>query len=77
MTILILISVIFIALLFTGRNFIYSAKRNLFKDLASWSGKDIKINYNGSRGVPESEGKDNYLKLISDESRTYLEEQSK
>ena len=77
MNIFILISIIIIAILLIGRNFISSAKRNLFKDQAAWSGKDIKIKYNNSRVISESKGNDNYLKMIADESKIYLEDQSK
>ena len=59
-----------------GRDFIYSAKRNLFKDQAAWSGKDIKIKYNASRQDSESKENENYLKMIADESKIYLEDQS-
>ncbi len=45
MKIFILLSILIIAILLIGKNFISSAKRNLFKDQAAWSGKDIKIKY--------------------------------
>ena len=77
MKIFILFSIIIISILLIGRNFIYSAKKNLFKDQAAWSGKDIKIKYSGSRVVSESKGNENYLKMIADESKIYLEDQSK
>ena len=77
MEIFILFSIIIITIFFIGKNFFYSAKRNLFKDLSAWSGKDIKINYNTSREVPKSTGRDNFLKIIADESKLYLEDQSK
>ena len=60
-----------------GRDLISSAKRNLFKDQASWSGKDIKIKYRNSREVSESKGNANFLKIIADESKVYLETQLK
>ncbi|WP_269606182.1 hypothetical protein [Prochlorococcus marinus] len=53
------------------------AKRNLFKDQAAWSNKDIRIKYRNSKEIAESKGIDNYLKIIADESEVYLEEQSK
>ena len=58
-----------------SRSFIYSAKRNLFKDQAAWSGKDIKIKYRNSREASESKENDNFLKIIADESKDYLETQ--
>ena len=58
-----------------SRSFIYSAKRNLFKDQAAWSGKDIKIKYRSSGEASESKRNDNFLKIIADESKDYLETQ--
>ena len=55
----------------------YSAKRNLFKDEAAWSGKDIKINHSTSKGILKSKPGNNYLKIIADESKIYLEEEYK
>tara|TARA_B100001250_G_C19612516_1_gene705615 strand:+ start:478 stop:732 length:255 start_codon:yes stop_codon:yes gene_type:complete len=77
MKIFLLFSIIIITISFIIRNFIYSAKRNLLKDQAAWSGKDIKIKYNGSREVSESKNNYNYLKIIADESEIYLEDQEK
>tara|TARA_Y100001968_G_scaffold262509_1_gene250820 strand:+ start:550 stop:789 length:240 start_codon:yes stop_codon:yes gene_type:complete len=79
MEIFLLFSVIIIAILLIGRDLIYSAKRNLFKDHAAWSGKDIKIKYSNSssREATGSKEKENYLKIIADESKVYLEDQSK
>ena len=59
------------------RDFISLAKRNIFKNQAAWSGKDIKIKYNASKEVSTSKKDDNYLKMIAEESKTYLEEHSK
>ena len=39
--------------------------------------KDIKIKYNTSKEVSTSKKNDNYLKMIAEESKTYLEDQSK
>ena len=75
MKIFFLISIIIIAIIFLGRKAFYSAKRNLFKDQAAWSGKDIKIKYNNSMEMIESN--DNFLKIIADESKIYLDNQSK
>ena len=75
MKIFLLFSIIILAILFIGKNLFYSAKRNLFKDQAAWSGKDIKISYGKSKKIPESKGIDNYLKIIADESKFYLDDQ--
>ncbi len=78
MKIFFLISIIIIiATIFLGRKVYYSAKKNLFKDQAAWSGKDIKIKYNSSREVSESKENDNYLEMIANESKIYLEDQAK
>ena len=76
MKIFILFSIIIITILLVGRDFIYSAKRNLFKDQAAWSGKDIKIKYNTSREVSDSKESNNFLTMIANESKNYLEDQS-
>ena len=76
MKIFILFSAIIIAIILISRDFIYSAKRNLFKDHAAWSGKDIKIKYRASRDASKSKENDNYLKIIADESKIYLEDHS-
>ena len=67
---------IIITILLIGRDFIYSAKRNLFKDQAAWSGKDIKIKHNTSREVSDSKESNNFLTMIANESKNYLEDQS-
>ena len=77
MKILILLSIFILAILFIGRKIFYSAKRNLFKDQAAWSGKDIKITYSKSKAITESKEIDNYLKIIADESKIYLDDESK
>ncbi len=76
MNIFLIFSIMTIALLIIGKKFIYSAKRNLFKDQEAWSGKDIKIKYNSSQKAPKSKGNKNYLKMIADESKIYLEDAS-
>tara|TARA_Y100001968_G_C19348030_1_gene713132 strand:- start:1024 stop:1266 length:243 start_codon:yes stop_codon:yes gene_type:complete len=76
MKIFLLLSIIIIVVLYVGKKVFHSAKRNLFKDQAAWSGKDIKIKYNKSIEVKESNEKYNYLKIIADESKTYLDDQS-
>ena len=77
MRIVLLLSIFIIAIFLVGKKIFYLAKRNLFKDQAAWSGKDIKITYRNSKEIKESKGVDNYLKIIADESKVYLEEQSK
>ena len=77
MRILILLSIFILSVLFIGKKIFYSAKRNLFKDQAAWSGKDITISYNNSKEVSQTKEIDNYLKIIADESKIYLEDQSK
>ena len=77
MTIFLIFSIILVAILFIGRTFIYSAKRQLFKDQASWSGRDLKIKYTTSKKDSDSKENDNYLKMIADESKVYLEDQLK
>ncbi len=77
MRILLLLSIFTLAVLFIGKKIFYSAKRNLFKDQAAWSGKDLTITHNKSKEVSQSKEIDNYLKIIADESKIYLEDQSK
>ena len=77
MKIFFLLTIIIIVVLLISRSFIYSAKRNLFKDQAAWSGKDIKIKYTSSKKLSDSINNDNYLKIIADESKVYLDDQSK
>ena len=69
---------IFISIIvFVFKKVFSSAKRNLFKDQAAWSGKDITITYNKSNEVLQSKENDNYLKIIANESKIYLEDQYK
>ena len=77
MRIILLLSVFIVTILYIGRKVFHLAKRNLFKDQAAWSGKDITIKYSNSKEIEESKGIDNYLKIIADESKVYLEDQSK
>ena len=65
-----------IAIYFIFKNFYYSAKRDLFKNQAAWSGKDLNIKYSKSKEISESKEIDNYLKIIAEESKVYLEDQS-
>ena len=77
MKIFFLLSIIIIAIIFLLRKAFYSAKRSLFKDQAAWSNKDLKIKYNNSMEIIESNDNDNFLKIIADESKIYLDNQSK
>ncbi len=77
MKIFLLITLTILAFLFISKKVFHSAKRNLFKDQEAWSGKEINIKYSNSKEIQEINGIDNYLKIIADESKTYLEEQSK
>tara|TARA_Y100001968_G_scaffold116902_1_gene106303 strand:+ start:462 stop:707 length:246 start_codon:yes stop_codon:yes gene_type:complete len=77
MRILLLLSIFTLAILLIGKKVFYSAKRNLFKDQAAWSGKDIKIKHRNLEEITMSKKIDNYLKIIADESKVYLENESK
>ena len=77
MKIFLLLSIIVLSTLVIGRNIFYSAKRNLFKDQTAWTGKDIKIRYGNSNEVSKPKRLENYLEIIADESKIYLEDQSK
>ena len=76
MRIFFLFSILIIVIFFIVKIVFHSAKRNLFKDQASWSGKDIKIRYNKSKKTSDSKTDANYLKIIAEESKVYLEDQS-
>tara|TARA_B100000700_G_scaffold312373_1_gene395854 strand:+ start:248 stop:493 length:246 start_codon:yes stop_codon:yes gene_type:complete len=75
MKIFFLLSIFTLAILFIGKKVFYSAKRNLFKDQAAWSGKDIIIKHRNSKEILGTKGIDNYLKIIADESKVYLEDE--
>tara|TARA_B100000902_G_C26646843_1_gene591840 strand:- start:227 stop:472 length:246 start_codon:yes stop_codon:yes gene_type:complete len=76
MKIILLLSLLVLAILFIGQKVFYLTKRNLFKDQAAWSGKDMKIKYSKSKENLNSKEINNYLKLIADESKIYLDDQS-
>ena len=65
-----------IAISILAKEIFYSTKRNLFRDQAAWSGKDIKIKYNQEE-IKNSKESGNFLKIIADESKVYLEDQNK
>ena len=77
MKIFLIFSIIILVIYFVFKNFYNSAKKNLFKDLAAWSGKELNIKYSKSKEIPESKENDNYLKIIAEESKFYLENQSR
>ncbi len=77
MKIFFLLSIIILVFYFVVKNIFYSAKRNLFKDQEAWSGKDIHIKHSNSKEIPGSKRNDNYLNIIAEESKLYLEDQSK
>ena len=77
MEIFLLLSIIILTIFFVLKKVFYSAKRNLFKDQAEWFSKDIKIKYSKSNEISTLKKHDNYLKIIADESKFFLEEQSK
>ncbi len=77
MKILLLLSITLIVMFFVVKKVFYTAKKNLFKDQAAWSGKEIKIKYSNSRNTEESKGNTNYLKMIADESEIYLKDESR
>tara|TARA_B100000579_G_C22713288_1_gene795653 strand:+ start:184 stop:429 length:246 start_codon:yes stop_codon:yes gene_type:complete len=77
MKILLLFLLIIIVIFFIGKNLIHLAKRNLFKDQAAWSGKDIKIKYRNALELSKAEKSNNYLKMIAKESKSYLDDQLK
>ena len=77
MEIFLLLSIIILTIFIVFKKVFYSAKRNLFKDQAEWFSKDIKIKYSKSKEISEINKHDNNLKIIAEESKFYLEEQSK
>ena len=77
MKIFLLFSIIILVFFVVVKKIFYSAKRNLFKDQAAWSGKDLNIQYSNSKEIPDSKRSENYLKIIAEESKYYLEDQSK
>ena len=77
MKISLLLFITLIAILLVGKNFFYFIKKNLFKNQSAWSGKDIKIKYTNPGEISEKNQKANFLKIIADESKIYLEDDSK
>ena len=75
MKIFLIISIIILPIFFIGNKIYSSAKRNLLKNQAAWSGKDIKIKYIKSKNNSQLKKNDNYLEIIAAESKIYLEDQ--
>ena len=75
MEIFLILSVIILMIFLIFKKVFYSARRNLFKDQVAWLGKDIKIKYRKSKEISELKKNDNYLKIIAEESKVYLQDQ--
>ena len=75
MEIFLIFSLVIIAISLIAKKVFYSAKSNLFKNQEAWSGKDIKIKYTNSKNNSGSKENDNFLKMIANESKIYLEDQ--
>ena len=79
MQLLIIIGLIIVLFFIITKKAISFLKLNLLRDRRSWSGKDIKINYkdlNNDKSTSSNNIKNNYLKVIADESQIFLDEQS-
>ena len=78
MKIFLLLCILAITSSLIGKKIFYTAKRNLFKDQEAWSGKDIKIRHSKSKkDTSELKRSNNFLEIIADESKIYLEDQTK
>ena len=75
MKIFILISLLIFGSFIFIKKVFSSVKRNLFKDQAAWSNKEIKIKYNKSKEIIEQNRNKNFLNLIAEESKVFLEDQ--
>ena len=78
MQLLILVSLIIIFLFIILKKAISFFKLNLVKDQRAWSGKNIKIkrnNPNENNRTSSNNIKNNYLKVIAEESKIFLDEQ--
>ena len=79
MQLLILISLIIVFLFIFAKKAISFFKLNLVRDQRAWSGKDIKINRKNlsfDNITSPDKIKNNYLKVIAEESKIFLDEQS-
>ena len=78
MQLLILVSLIIVFLFIVLKKVVSFFKVNLVKEQRAWSAKDIKINrkdLNGGKSTSSNNLKNNYLKVIADESKNFLDEQ--
>ena len=75
MKIFILISLFIFGFFIFIRKVFTSAKRNLFKDQAAWSNKEIKIKYTKSKENSETNINENFLNIIAEESKVFLQDQ--
>ena len=79
MKLLIVVSLIIVFLFTVLEKAITYFKSNLFRDHRAWSGKDIKINrqdLNADKRNLSSNIKTNYLNVIAEESKIFLDKQS-
>ena len=76
MKIFLLISIVIFGFFIFIKKVFSSAKRNLFKDQTAWSNKEIKIKYNTSKGISDPNRNENFLNLIAEESKVFLEDQN-
>ena len=75
----IIISLIIVFLFFILKKAVSLFKLNLIRDQRAWSAKDIKINHkdiNKNNSNSSSNIKNNYLNVIAEESKNFLDEQS-
>ncbi len=79
MQLLILVSLIIVFLFIILNKALTYFTRNLVRDQRTWSGKDININRkdpNGDNYTSSNKTNNNYLNVIAEESKTFLDEQS-
>ena len=78
MQLLIIVSLIIAFLFIVLKKIVSFIKVNLVRDERAWSGKDIKIKRmdpNQTDITSSNNIKNNYLKVIADESKIFLDEQ--
>ncbi len=76
MQLLILVILIIVFLFIVSKKAISFFKVNLLRNQRAWSSKDIKINRKDPNNNLSGNTKNNYLKVIADESKIFLDEQS-
>ena len=79
MKLLIIFSLIIIFSFIISKKAISFFKLNFVRDQRAWSGKDIKINHknpNGNITTSSNAINNNYLEIIAEESKIFLDEQS-